>query len=248
MSAGNEPADTRVAPASALLLGAKEGYERWAPIYDQSPNPVLAREERYVEPLIANVQGKNVLDLACGTGRWLMRALAKGADCAVGIDCSAAMLQMAKQKLLVQGRLVQADCLHLPLPSHFFDLLICSFALAHIADLQEILGECIRVIKADGELIVSDLHPDAFGRGWRTGFRDARSAVQIEAFPRSAEEIIRIFHASGLECLSCESLFLDEPERRIFVMAKKEDQFAEASQIPAVLVCRFTPRHIAAEN
>ena len=74
MSARNEPGDTRVYPTSALLLGVKEGYERWAPIYDQNPNPVLAREERHIDPLIANMQGKNVLDLACGTGRWLEKA------------------------------------------------------------------------------------------------------------------------------------------------------------------------------
>jgi SAM-dependent methyltransferase len=237
-----------VAQASTLLLGVREGYERWAPSYDQSPNPVLAREERYIEPLIADAQGKNLLDLACGTGRWLQKALARGIDCGVGVDCSDAMLQVARTKPSVQARLVQADCRSLPFPSRCFDLLICSFALAHIADLQKMLREWARVMKPHGEVIISDLHPEAFARGWRTGFRDAGSAVHIEVFPRSAEDIIRTFHAAGLECIECESLFIGEPERRIFVLANKEDEFAGASQVPAVLVCRFAPRHLALEN
>ena len=248
MSSPSEAASPVGASASTLLLSVREGYERWAPRYDQSPNPVLAREERYVEPLIAKVEGKNVLDLACGTGRWLHKLLAKRVNRGVGVDCSAAMLQVARKKSSIQARLIQANCLNLPFPSRFFDLLICSFALAHIGDLQKMVHECVRVIKADGEVIVSDLHPDAFARGWRTGFRDARSAIHIEGSPRSTAEVVGTFDAAGLECPVCESLYLGEAERQIFVVANKGDEFAEASQVPAVLVCRFTPRRISLEN
>jgi SAM-dependent methyltransferase len=248
VSASNEGAGTSGTAASILLLGVREGYERWAPIYDQNPNPVLAREERYVEPFIENARGKQMLDLACGTGRWLQKALAKGIDCGVGVDCSDAMLHVARKKSPIHASLIQADCLNLPFPSRCFDFLVCSFALAHIADLQAMLRECARVVKAYGEVIVSDLHPEAFARGWRTGFRDADSAVHIEVFPRSAEDIVRTFHTAGLECVTCESLFLGEPERRLFKIAKKEDEFAEACQVPAVLVCRLRVGHIAAQN
>jgi ubiquinone/menaquinone biosynthesis C-methylase UbiE len=247
VSASNE-ADSRVGAPQSTLLGVQEGYERWAPIYDESPNPVLAREERYIEPLMENLQGKAVLDLACGTGRWLQKVLARGVDYGVGVDSSDAMLHVARKKPSIRARLVQADCLNLPFPSSFFDLLVCSFALAHIANLQQMIRECGRVIKVGGEVIVSDLHPESFARGWRTGFRDVNSAVHIQAFPRSAEEIVRRFDAAGLECVTCESLFLGEPERRLFVMAKKEDVFAEVSQVPAVLVCRFTPRPLQVKN
>ena len=247
MSASNERASTAIRPP-VTLMGVNEGYERWAPSYDQRQNPLLAREERYVDPLITDVRGKNVLDLACGTGRWLQKAFARGVYRAVGVDRSHAMLQVARKKSSIQSRLIQADCLNLPLPSRFFDLLICSFALAHVGDFQKMLRECARVMKPNGEIIISDLHPEAFARGWRTGFRDADSTVHIEAIPRAAEDIVRTFHAAGLECLTTDSLFLGEPERPIFIMANKENEFAEAAQVPAVLVCRFTPRRSAVEN
>jgi malonyl-CoA O-methyltransferase len=231
--------------ASPSLLGVEEGYERWAPSYDHAPNPVIAREERYVRPLLPNLEGKNVLDLACGTGRWLERLLARGASAGAGVDVSRAMLQVAGGKSSIHGKLANADCLELPFAPFVFDFAICSFALGHIRDVRRMVGELARVTKPGGEVLVSDLHPEAYARGWRTGFRDARSAVQIETHARNPEEIVRAFHASGMECLSYVSLCLGEAERPIFVAANKEHEFEASCRVPAVLVYRFKRCRIA---
>jgi ubiquinone/menaquinone biosynthesis C-methylase UbiE len=218
-----------------------EGYERWAPTYDRSPNPLLAREERYLRPLLTQLHDKHVLDLACGTGRWLEQLSAKGIS-AVGIDCSTAMLRVAGEKDAIAGRLAQADCLRLPFRGAVFDLVICSFALCHVTDLHAMVRELGRVTKTGAEVLVSDLHPEAYARGWRTGFRDGRSAVQIEMLPRSAEEVIRAFYSGGFECITHLPLCLGEPEKPIFAQAGKSHFFAEACQVPAVLICQFRRR------
>src|SRR5438445_5496681 len=109
-----------------------EGYERWAPTYDHTPNPLLNLEGRTLAALLPKLGGKRVLDLACGTGRWLERILVQGADLAVGTDLSTAMLRAAGGKRSIEGRLVRADCLNLPFRSAVFDLVICSFALGHL--------------------------------------------------------------------------------------------------------------------
>lgn len=220
-------------------VGVEEGYKRWAQSYDQGPNPVIAREERYIASFLPSLYGKNVLDLACGTGRWLEKLLACETNYAAGVDVSSAMLRVASRKSSICDKIVQADCLELPFASSIFDFVICSFALGHIRDVRKMVGEVARVTKPGGEAIVSDLHPEAYARGWRTGFRDTRSAVQIEAFARMPEEIVRAFHAGGFECLTCISLCLGEAEQPIFVSANKQHKFEEACQVPAVLVCRF---------
>ena len=227
---------------SPALLGVEQGYERWAPSYDQAPNPVIAREERYLRPLLPNLEGKNVLDLACGTGRWLERLLACGARGGAGVDVSRAMLQVAEGKSSIRGKLANADCLELPFAPFVFDFAICSFALGHIRDVRKMVGELARVTKPGGEVLVSDLHPEAYARGWRTGFRDDRSAVQIEAFGRQPEEIVGVFQTEGFECLAQVSLCLGEAERPIFIRAKKEEMFEEVSRVPAVLFWRFKRR------
>jgi ubiquinone/menaquinone biosynthesis C-methylase UbiE len=230
------------------MLGVEEGYKRWAPNYDETPNPVIAREERYLEPLLQSAQGKSILDLACGTGRWLEKVLTKRSGFSAGIDRSHAMLNVAAKKSSVQGRLVNADCMSLPFRSSMFELVICSFALSHISNLRRMAGELVRVIQSQGEVFVSDLHPEAYAQGWRTGFRDLRSGVQIEAFPRSVEEVVQTFQAAGLDCLGCESLRIGEPEKPIFIGARKQHVFNEVTRIPAVLVCRFKRRTPAFEN
>src|SRR5262245_48712739 len=45
----------------ATQVGIKEGYDRWAPAYDHTINPVLALEERYITPLLGTFEGRAVL-------------------------------------------------------------------------------------------------------------------------------------------------------------------------------------------
>jgi SAM-dependent methyltransferase len=226
-------------PGASRRVSAAEGYECWAPIYDRVRNPLLALEERHLSPLLTNLRNKSVLDLACGTGRWLERFMTQGCASGVGIDCSIAMLRVAGTKNAIRGHLTRADCENLPLPSAAFDLAICSFAVGHIQNLGCMARELGRVTKTRADVFVSDLHPGAYGRGWRVGFRDGNTAIQIEMRSRAAEEIVQEFGVNGFECLALESLWLGEPERPIFTRAGKSDSFVEACKIPAVLVCHF---------
>jgi ubiquinone/menaquinone biosynthesis C-methylase UbiE len=220
-------------------LPVAEAYQRWAPIYDQTPNPLLGREERHLLPLFLDLHNKRILDLACGTGRWLERLITEGAESGVGIDCSVAMLRVAGKKSAITGRLARAACESLPFRGAVFDLAICSFALGHIRDLGSMVREVARVTKPGADVFVTDLHPEAYARGWRAGFRDRSAAVQIEMRPRAAEETVQAFCSNGFECLMHVPLSLGDPEKPIFARAGKSQSFAEACQMPAVLVCQF---------
>jgi ubiquinone/menaquinone biosynthesis C-methylase UbiE len=231
-----QDAGLSVAP---VCVSVEEGYERWAATYDDAPNPLLHLEERKLTALLPYLGGKCTLDLACGTGRWLEKLSGMGTGLQVGVDLSAAMLRVAGKKAAVHGRLARADCLRLPFQASVFDLVVCSFALGHVPDLGRALSELARVTKAGAYVVVSDLHPEAYERGWRTGFRDSHNVVRIETTPRSAEEIVRAFYSAGFECLTHLPLCLGEPEKPIFARAGKGHLFARACQVPAVLVCHF---------
>jgi len=227
------------APGASRSVSAAEGYECWAPLYDHAPNPLLAREERHLVPLLTNLRKTSALDLACGTGRWLERLIAQGCESGVGIDCSSAMLRVAGKKRALRGRLATADCEQLPLPSAAFDLAICSFAMGHVQDLNSMVRELARVTKPGADIFVSDLHPEAYAQGWRVGFREGGTAIQIKTLVRATEEIVRVFRTNGFKCETHEPLWLGEPERPLFALAGKSHSFAEACRLPAVLVCHF---------
>ncbi len=217
-------------------VSVQEGYERWAPTYDRDPNHLLALEERQLKLMIPSMEGKRVLDLACGTGRWLEWLLTQGAASVVGIDLSAAMLAVASGKPALHRRLVQADCHEIPFADAAFDLVVCSFGIAHIFDPHSVAREVGRVAAAGTDVFVSDLHPLAYAHGWRTGFRDYRGSAEIAAWPRSAQELVEAWLSAGFECVQSTECQLGEPERPIFASAGKAHLFEEACHIPAILI------------
>ena len=228
-----------VPSAEKRCVPVREGYERWAPTYDRNPNPLLALEERCLKPLILCLEGKRVLDLACGTGRWLAWLLTQGAASVIGADFSAAMLAVASGKAALQKHLVQAECCTVPFAKGVFDLVICSFALGHILDLESLAREVGRVATANADVYVSDLHPLAYSRGWQTGFRDNEGAVEISTWPRPVRKLLAAWSSAGFRCAQLVECQLGEPERPILARAGKAHLFQEVRAVPAVLIHHF---------
>src|SRR5437660_5912088 len=103
------------------------------------------------------VGGMRLLDVATGTGlvaRAAVRIL--GEDGAViGLDPSEGMLREARKSLsvpLVQGRVEE-----LPFGDDRFDFLTMGYALRHVADLGVAFGECRRVLKPGGRLLLLEI-------------------------------------------------------------------------------------------
>ena len=92
-------------------MQAKEAYRLWAPEYDSTPNPLLSLEERHLSPLIGSAADCDVVDLGCGTGRWLAQLEKSGVRSAIGVDASSEMLSEAAKKLRPSTSLILADCL-----------------------------------------------------------------------------------------------------------------------------------------
>jgi ubiquinone/menaquinone biosynthesis C-methylase UbiE len=52
-------------------VAVREGYDRWARVYDHDGNPLV--DERVVPALLGDVARRRVADVACGTGRHTTR-------------------------------------------------------------------------------------------------------------------------------------------------------------------------------
>ena len=235
-------------PPRAACVSVQEGYERWARTYDETLNPLLALEERHLRNILPDVVGSDVLDLGCGTGRWLARLLERGARRVVGLDLSPAMLRVARGKAEIRDRLVLADGLQLPFRASIFDLALSSFSLNHIKDLEAIARELARAMKSNRHLLISEMHAEAYSRGWRPGFRDVHSSAQIETVSHSAESVQSCFRSNGFALFRLHDLFFAEPERPIFLKAGRGEMFESASQVPAIQVYHFKKVEAAAES
>lgn len=225
--------------ATTEVLCPSEGYDRWAVTYDSGLNPLLALEERCVFPLLPPLQSLRVLDLACGTGRWLDFLATSGASSLVGVDLSMRMLSVSTSKKNCRSRLVRADIACLPFPASHFDFATCSFAVGHVSDVALFARECRRVLKPRASLWVTDVHPEGYKAGWSTSFRDHGGHVEIETVDRTIEELVRPFQDAGFQSAELNQFAFGLEEKTLFLVAGRNRSFLDVCRIPAILLCQF---------
>lgn len=230
---------TSTAPERVERVSVEEGYRRWAPQYDSDINAILACEERHVVPLLPNLAGKSVLDLACGTGRWVEKLRSLAPRCIAGLDASSEMLAKARQKPSVRDNIAQGQYASLPFCSSAFEVVVCSFALNHFARLNVLAAELSRVTCDGADVFLTDVHPLAIQTGWRTRFRDAQGIVEIDITRHTTESIQRALQACDFEQISIRSFDIGQPEQELFVRAGKAHLFPAVLRQPAVLFCHF---------
>ena len=162
------------------LAKVREGYDRWAMVYDDDQNPLQALEGPLVQQACGNVEGLRVLDMGCGTGRhtlWLAQA---GAE-VTGIDFSEAMLAKAHEKAKGYSIDLIVHDLHqrLPFETGQFDMVVSGLVLEHIADLAHYFSEIARVLGNPGRAVVSAMHPAMFLRDSQAQFTDPNSGEKV---------------------------------------------------------------------
>ena len=137
-----------------------EGYDKWAPTYDDQHNPLITLEESITLDFVGDVKNEKVLDIGCGTGRYCELLAKRGAK-VVGLDPSSRMLDYAEKKITSEikfelrlGGIEEAEFL-----TNHFNVVLSALTLGHIPELGPVIRKIGRILKSRGRLIVSDIHP-----------------------------------------------------------------------------------------
>jgi SAM-dependent methyltransferase len=138
----------------ARPITSREVYARWAPFYDEPGNQLIDIEQPLVRAILDRLPVGIALDAACGTGRHAAHLASLGHR-VIGVDTSPEMLALAREKV-PQGEFYEADLHHVPVADGSVDLVVCALALTHVADLGQALSEFARVLRPNGDLVVSD--------------------------------------------------------------------------------------------
>jgi ubiquinone/menaquinone biosynthesis C-methylase UbiE len=138
----------------ARPISTREGYDSWAPWYDEQPNQLLEIEQPIVREILDGLPIGVALDAACGTGRHAAYLASLG-HTVIGVDSSPAMLARAREKV-PQGEFREADLHQLPLADDSVDLVVCAIALVHLEDIESPFREFARVLRPEGHLVVSN--------------------------------------------------------------------------------------------
>ncbi|TMR23454.1 class I SAM-dependent methyltransferase [Nonomuraea turkmeniaca] len=179
-----------------------EGYEIWSKTYDD-PNSAFDIDEPIVHGIVDALPAGVALDAACGTGR-LAAHLAGRGHRILGVDSSPDMLERARARV-PQGDFRLGDLSRLPIPDDAVDLVVCSLALTHVADLGPALAEFARVLRPGGHVVTSDIHPEGVARGVVPSVRLAGGRPgRVATYHHLIGDYIRAALAAGLQVRRCE--------------------------------------------
>jgi demethylmenaquinone methyltransferase/2-methoxy-6-polyprenyl-1,4-benzoquinol methylase len=179
-----------------------------APRYDLINDLQSLGLHRHWKKLLASMAevkpGQKALDLCCGTGDIAFALHRAGAE-VVGLDFSAAMLEVARER--ARKRPAQpnaaplvfrtADVMEIPYGPGTFDVVSIGYGLRNLESWERGLEEMIRVVRPGGRLLVLDFgKPD--GWLWRQlFFFYLRTAVPLlgKIFCRNAAALAYIYES-----------------------------------------------------
>ena len=155
-------------------------YETLAARYDEDRAKWSFTRDEVIEELLAGGSAVRVLDLGCGTGRWLaaQRDAYNGRVDWLGADPSAAMLAEAQAKGL--GHLVRAGAEALPFAEASLDYVVSSYCFHHFSDKERALDEICRVLSADGVFRINNIEPAAADGWWLYDFFPEAIAIDAQ--------------------------------------------------------------------
>jgi ubiquinone/menaquinone biosynthesis C-methylase UbiE len=155
-----------------------------------------------------DLQGKNVLDVGCGTGIISLLALNKGASKVICGDISEYMLKLGREKAARHGyssdriEFRNLDAESLPFEDASFDVVITGMALGLLPDQAKALKEMARVLRPGGQASVGAHGPEHYWEACDASFRAITKryvlGYRLEFWPRNEKEVRRLLEHAGL--------------------------------------------------
>jgi len=177
-------------------------YNRIAKVYDNNPIRFQYDPEPSIELILSSEGGAiSILDLACGTGIYLLKQRSAFSDPRIhwyGCDLSQDMLDVAKSKLPSTILLTCGDAQHLPYTDCQFNFISCNFAFHHFVDKPRCIKELNRVLRPHGSFKMYNTCPEAMRSSWVYHYFKGTRKIDTERF-WSRDRIRSTFTDIGFE-------------------------------------------------
>jgi ubiquinone/menaquinone biosynthesis C-methylase UbiE len=218
---------------TAIATSTLQAYDHWAPVYPPvAHNPLMRAEQRAMLEVWPNVDGRRVLDLACGSGRYSHLLREANAAQVVALDFCAPMLEQ-----VAAADRVRASMMQLPFQSAVFDTVVSGMAVGHATDIRKWMSEVARVLRPEGNLVYSDFHSEAIRAGMTRSFKDAAHVtwtVPHQVYDPSCQQ--DAMAAAGLTLETVRELRMGMELNEVF--PGSEQAYRKWYGVPVVLIVR----------
>ena len=181
-------------------LDPSSAYNIWATTYDeQINNPIVFLNKLMFQELLTDikVEGKKVIDIGCGTGSLWEIIYTKKPKELIGYEISIEMLKRLQEKYPLAKTYLAQDSKLKELQDESYDLIISTLVIGYIKDLAMAFTEWNRVLKKDGEIIITDLHPDFLKKGAKRTFTSDTKVINIKNYIHSEKHLKEITKKLG---------------------------------------------------
>ena len=212
------------------------GYDRWAASYDDN-DPSTWLDEPFLVKHLKPFPGCRILDVGCGTGRYLRR-VPPSAYRIIGVDLSRNMLARAYRQVWdrTDVSLIQSSAGCLPFKPRSFDRIMSGLVVDHMASPGRWFRALFTLLTMNGRAVVAAVHPDMQRvTGWDIDIQqDNEQAISI---PGYIHEVNHLLAAAREEGFSVEAM--EEP-RVTAAMLDHRPAWSKKLGCPALLLLALT--------
>ncbi|MBI4017309.1 MAG: class I SAM-dependent methyltransferase [Candidatus Aenigmarchaeota archaeon] len=170
-------------------------FNLWAKTWSWCPvSWWLAGVQKKVLKELQIKQSSFVLDVGCGTGRFLQMLADKGVIKLAGIDLSPEMIKLSHSLLGSKVVLKVASVENIPFPDSSFDVVISTESFHHFPSSQKSVRDMSRVLKKNGLLYIADVN---FYSGFIHWLFKKLEPGHVKIY--SAGEFRKLFEKAGLQ-------------------------------------------------
>lgn len=175
-------------------MESKEVIEQWnkaALQYaeEQRTAPNNLTNWQIIKDIIGNIDGKNILDAGCGDGFFSNELKSMGAN-VKACDGSLEFINIAKSNYSDIDFKVCDLTEKLPYENSEFDIVVSSLTLMDIDYLDKFFEESNRVLKNNGKLIFTIVHPCFFQAEWEKDEQGNRLYKKVENYWKLDKEVL----------------------------------------------------------
>ena len=218
-------------------LSSREAYRLWSAYYDDQPdNAVLFLEEKLFKEMISEIKfkDKNILDIGCGTGRHWKELLNLDPAGLTGVDSSDEMLNKLLTKFPGSKVYVSDNNSLESLKDSSFDIVISTLTIGHIRELEKHFFEWDKKLRAGGDIIITDFHPEAFSAGMKRSFPLENEVIEVENYLYEIEFLNNLFTALKWDVISLYQKTIDNDVRHLFEKQNFTSAFSKYFGTPLI--------------